>query len=322
MPWTPSEFKSRHAKNLTSDQADRASSIANAMLKHGADEGMAIATGIKRAKEMAAQLNVISMLASSGKLSPAEEKELHQAKLDASYLRDIARRSPKNRAHWEAEAEEIETTVRRLTAKQNGVMWVSSIRVDALHHMLKMEAAAAGWFERMTKTEQKAYVKAHPRSKYAKTGSKTAIKPKAPRGANPILHDHLIKTGWEFNGDHYAHPTSKRKISFRPASLARHHMVITHANGDVTERKTASDARAKRIVSRLAKKPKSNIAEVLKQGKGGLHEHFGLDRKTKIPLSKLAKLAKSDHPLARRAQMVLNLQKARKRGPVEYEAAK
>ena len=51
MPWTPSQFKARHAKHLTSGEATKAASVANAMLRGGADEGVAIATAIKRAKK-------------------------------------------------------------------------------------------------------------------------------------------------------------------------------------------------------------------------------------------------------------------------------
>jgi len=50
MPWTPDQFRKRHAHNLTPAQAKRAAAQANAMLKGGADEGVAIATAIKRAK--------------------------------------------------------------------------------------------------------------------------------------------------------------------------------------------------------------------------------------------------------------------------------
>lgn len=50
MPWTGAEFKRRHAKHLTPAQAAHAARVANAMLKGGADEGVAIATAIKRSK--------------------------------------------------------------------------------------------------------------------------------------------------------------------------------------------------------------------------------------------------------------------------------
>lgn len=50
MPWTPDSFRTRHAKHLTPAQAKKAAAMANAMLKGGADEGMAIATAIKRSK--------------------------------------------------------------------------------------------------------------------------------------------------------------------------------------------------------------------------------------------------------------------------------
>jgi uncharacterized protein YdaT len=52
MPWTPEEFRSRHAKHLTPQQAKLAASQANAMLRSGASEGIAIAIAIKNAKTM------------------------------------------------------------------------------------------------------------------------------------------------------------------------------------------------------------------------------------------------------------------------------
>jgi uncharacterized protein YdaT len=51
MPWTPQEFRSRHAKDLSPHQAKVAAAQANAMLRNGADEGTAIATAIKHAKK-------------------------------------------------------------------------------------------------------------------------------------------------------------------------------------------------------------------------------------------------------------------------------
>jgi uncharacterized protein YdaT len=50
MPWTGPEFRARHAHKLSPAQAAKAASMANAMLKDGTDEGVAIATAIKHAK--------------------------------------------------------------------------------------------------------------------------------------------------------------------------------------------------------------------------------------------------------------------------------
>lgn len=50
MPWTGESFKSKHAHDLTKSQAKKAASMANAMLRGGTDEGVAIATAIKHAK--------------------------------------------------------------------------------------------------------------------------------------------------------------------------------------------------------------------------------------------------------------------------------
>lgn len=50
MPWTGTEFRQRHAKDLNPPQARKAASVANAILRSGGNEGTAIATGIKQAK--------------------------------------------------------------------------------------------------------------------------------------------------------------------------------------------------------------------------------------------------------------------------------
>jgi uncharacterized protein YdaT len=54
MPWTGPEFKKRHAKKLSGKQAGKAARIANAILRREGEGkvGMAIATGIDRAKGM------------------------------------------------------------------------------------------------------------------------------------------------------------------------------------------------------------------------------------------------------------------------------
>lgn len=51
MPWTGKEFKARHASNLSSAQAKGAAKQANAILRSGGSEGVAIATAIKHAKQ-------------------------------------------------------------------------------------------------------------------------------------------------------------------------------------------------------------------------------------------------------------------------------
>lgn len=55
MPWTGKQFRERHAKHLTPAQATHAAHMANAMLKNGTDEGVAIATAIKNAKKSGAE---------------------------------------------------------------------------------------------------------------------------------------------------------------------------------------------------------------------------------------------------------------------------
>lgn len=50
MPWTGKSFKTRHFKKAGPTQAKKAAKIATAMVEAGEDEGLAIATGIARAK--------------------------------------------------------------------------------------------------------------------------------------------------------------------------------------------------------------------------------------------------------------------------------
>jgi len=50
MPWTAAEFRVKHWRDATPAQARKAAAIANAMLRDGAADGVAIATGIKKAR--------------------------------------------------------------------------------------------------------------------------------------------------------------------------------------------------------------------------------------------------------------------------------
>ena len=53
MPWTGKSFKSKHNHGLSEASADKAASMANAMLKSGVPEGEAIAVANKRAASAA-----------------------------------------------------------------------------------------------------------------------------------------------------------------------------------------------------------------------------------------------------------------------------
>lgn len=50
MPWTGKSFASKHNKKMHGAVANKAASMANAMLKSGVPEGVAIATANKRAR--------------------------------------------------------------------------------------------------------------------------------------------------------------------------------------------------------------------------------------------------------------------------------
>lgn len=52
MPWTGKQFASRHNKKLSGVVAGKAAAQANAILRSGAPEGVAIATANKRADKM------------------------------------------------------------------------------------------------------------------------------------------------------------------------------------------------------------------------------------------------------------------------------
>ena len=52
MPWTPKQFKTRHNKRLSPAGAKKASAQANAMLRSGVPEGIAIATANKHAAKL------------------------------------------------------------------------------------------------------------------------------------------------------------------------------------------------------------------------------------------------------------------------------
>lgn len=56
MPWSPGEFASRHNHGLSKAGAAKASSMANAMLRSGTPEGVAIATANKYANKHAGKL--------------------------------------------------------------------------------------------------------------------------------------------------------------------------------------------------------------------------------------------------------------------------
>jgi uncharacterized protein YdaT len=52
MPWTAKSFASRHNKKLKGEAASKAASMANAMIRSGTPEGIAIATANKHANRM------------------------------------------------------------------------------------------------------------------------------------------------------------------------------------------------------------------------------------------------------------------------------
>lgn len=52
MPWTATNFAHRHNKKLTGHAAEKAAEMANAMIKSGVDEGIAVATANKHGDKL------------------------------------------------------------------------------------------------------------------------------------------------------------------------------------------------------------------------------------------------------------------------------
>ena len=52
MPWTAQSFAEKHNKKLTGHAAEKAAEMANAMVKAGTDEGIAIATANKHGNKL------------------------------------------------------------------------------------------------------------------------------------------------------------------------------------------------------------------------------------------------------------------------------
>ncbi len=76
MPWNAKTFAGRHNHSLSGAAASKAASIANAILKRGGDEGVAIATANKR----------VGIMRKRGRISDRAHAK-HSAGLDS--VRDV-----------------------------------------------------------------------------------------------------------------------------------------------------------------------------------------------------------------------------------------
>ena len=185
---------------------------------------------------------------------------------------------------------------------------------------INIEIAASQFWNSLNPAEKKAYLKAHPHSKYGATKPAPPAT-KSPTSSNTSIKQHLEKEGFQSKDGVWSHPVSKNKIVRTPSKTHKHHFTVTHKNGEVTRHKTNSDEALKKMITNLAKKPDtSGISKALSENKGSLHEYFGKQPGEKLTLSELEKLANSDHPLARRARLVFNIKRAKKRGPITWEA--
>lgn len=73
MPWSGKSFAQKHNRSLHGAAANKAASIATAMVNRGVDEGIAIATANKRAKSVAHKAN---HLARRGTISNKQHDKL------------------------------------------------------------------------------------------------------------------------------------------------------------------------------------------------------------------------------------------------------
>ena len=81
LPWSGKSFASRHNHSLSGAGASKAASIANAILKRGGDEGIAIATASKK----------VGMMRKRGRISDRAHDK-HSAGLDRDRDVDAATR--------------------------------------------------------------------------------------------------------------------------------------------------------------------------------------------------------------------------------------
>src|SRR4051812_31050174 len=111
------------------------------------------------------------------------------------------------------------------------------IEIAKLTSMLEAEMEMAAAWGTMTPKERKAYVTAHPNSRY-NAGDKKS-------GSGPELHGHFMKHGWTKSGKGtYTHKNG-RTIKIKKSAKAgkKFHIEVHHKNGDITShhRNTANN---------------------------------------------------------------------------------
>jgi len=204
-------------------------------------------------------------------------------------------------------------------AKEQTRKHPSAVRQMDVGMLEAITASASKFWDKLSPAGRKAYVKEHPKSKYR---TKSAGSPATGAPPSGSIRQHLEGLGWVQKGKVWQHPKSKRQLINGGATDEHlHHAVVTHGDGHVTRFKSNSEAQLRKFIGKMSQpKDNSGIGKVLGEKKGSLHEYFGIEHGKPLPLGNLEKLANSDHPLAGRARLVLNLKRARKRGPVEYKA--
>lgn len=109
--------------------------------------------------------------------------------------------------------------------------------------MLQAEVEMAASWKTLAPKERQAYLKAHPGSKFRKSGT---------HGTEDVgFHSHLTKAGWTKSGNNTYKHKNGRTLKIKPSSETHRHVFqITHKNGDVTSHRTNRNTRAAWLMGR------------------------------------------------------------------------
>lgn len=106
------------------------------------------------------------------------------------------------------------------------------IEIAKLEKTFAAETAADKWWDGLSKKEQQAYIKAHPRSKYARNAvSPSSVADKPKRGFTPLQHEahkKLLSLGFKHvglgdSGGGWNRPHSYEKKNATPADVKALH---------------------------------------------------------------------------------------------------
>jgi hypothetical protein len=131
------------------------------------------------------------------------------------------------------------------------------IEVSKLHKMLKLESETAAAFDKMSKPEQQAYIKAHPASKYAHGGTSSVqsdatkfSKLAKKHGYYSILHDDLAK---KYSKSNRGRAVDHSAVSDRFARSSKHYNQAAEAHNDGLPEEVKDHVKEARRHARIAR---------------------------------------------------------------------